>query len=189
MASNNCPLCMGKLTNGEFLSCGYKLPDEEALSAVYNYDPSDYPQQQPEMREITPDVQMEEIYPNRPEPIFKVRDDEGKTVQGEYNAAQNTNAAANENPYASNGNPYADNGSFKPYINPNAQIPTPANTSNNSGSEFSEFMKKNWWLLLLSFFLPVIGLIIFLTDKNDLKNNKYKWLILAAVVAGFIIPP
>ena len=81
MAAERCPLCQSKLKNGECESCGYRLPDEGGISAYYNYDPSDYPQEQPAVREITPEHQVEEIYPNRPEPIdFKVRDDQGKTV-------------------------------------------------------------------------------------------------------------
>lgn len=85
MAAEKCPLCQNKLKNGECPSCGYKLPDEGDISAYYNYDPSDYPQEQPAVREITPEIQMEEIYPNRPEPIdFKVRNDDGKTVGSPY---------------------------------------------------------------------------------------------------------
>ncbi|MCH5348857.1 MAG: hypothetical protein J1E40_06000 [Oscillospiraceae bacterium] len=66
MAAERCPLCQSKLVKGECLSCGYRPPDEGDISALYNYDPTDYPQEQP-VREIMPDVQMEEIYPNRPE--------------------------------------------------------------------------------------------------------------------------
>ena len=102
MAAERCPLCQSKLKNGECESCGYKLPDEGGISAYYNYDPSDYPQEQPAVREITPEHQMEEIYPNRPEPIdFKVRNDEGKTVNSPYN--QNKAYNQNNNGYGQYG--------------------------------------------------------------------------------------
>ena len=80
--AERCPLCQGKLQNGECVSCGYRIPDEDDISALYNYDPSDYPQPEEEhIREIIPDVQMEEIYPDRPDPIdIKVRNDQGKTI-------------------------------------------------------------------------------------------------------------
>lgn len=121
--AERCPLCQGKLQNGECVSCGYRPPDEEDISALYNYDPSDYPQPQSEeehIREITPEVQMEEIYPNRPEPIeIKVRDSQGKTIgqngqnsQGSpyYQSGQNS-PYGQQGQYGGNqGNPYYQNG-------------------------------------------------------------------------------
>ena len=91
MAAERCPLCQSKLKNGECLSCGYRPPSEGDISALYNYDPSDYPQEQP-VREIMPDVQMEEIYPGRPEmPDIKVHDGQNNTT-GMYGAGLNKEA-------------------------------------------------------------------------------------------------
>ncbi len=110
--AERCPLCQGKLQNGECVSCGYRIPDEDDISALYNYDPSDYPQPEEEhIREIIPDVQMEEIYPDRPDPIdIKVRNDQGKTIgqngnfsygqQGQYGQPLNGQGS----PYYQGGN-------------------------------------------------------------------------------------
>ena len=141
---------------------------------------------------------MEEIYPNRAEtPMFKVRDDEGHTVRSRIDLTKPNEKTA-DNPYA---NPYASDG------NPNASNPyagyTPEGVPNKSGSPFanqsvyssvdtdstSEFWKKYWWLLLLSFFMPVIGIILNATMKNELKQYKASYLVIVAIVLGFIIPP
>ena len=60
MADNRCPLCMEKLKNGECASCGYRLPDEENISSIYNTEPISQPEPEP-IREIIPEVQMEEV--------------------------------------------------------------------------------------------------------------------------------
>ncbi|MGN0552698.1 MAG: hypothetical protein ACI4I1_04895 [Oscillospiraceae bacterium] len=52
MAQNRCPLCGGKVVNGECIGCGYSLPDEEKLSAPYNLDPED---DRPEIFEPAPE--------------------------------------------------------------------------------------------------------------------------------------
>lgn len=193
---------MGKLTAGECPSCGYRLPNEEDISAIYDYEPDNYPQEQPAMREITPDVQMDEIYPNRPEPVqFKVRDNEGQTVRGEYkgnNAANsnNGNPYANQNgsPYANGGNPYANqNGSFQPYQKQNSPFAnTPVNNSN--GETIGDFWSKYWWMVLMTVFIPtfvgpIIGIVYYSNDKNGVKSHKYGWLLFLAITLGFLIPP
>ena len=199
MAAQKCPLCMGKLTAGECPSCGYRLPDEEDISAIYDYEPDDYPQEQPAMREITPDVQMEEIYPNRPEPVqFKVRDNDGQTIRGEYNSntANNTNNgnpyANGGNPYANNGNPYANqNGSFQPYQNQNSPFAnTPANQFGGTDTEtFGTFLAKHWVTLLLTLMIPIVGIVFYAVNRNDIKSSKYHWLVIVLAVLGFILPP
>ncbi|MBQ3160977.1 MAG: hypothetical protein IJC04_02495 [Oscillospiraceae bacterium] len=202
MADERCPLCMEKLRGGECASCGYKLPDEENISSIYDYEPAEYPEPEPAIREITPEVQMEEIYPNRAEtPMFKVRDDEGHTVRSRIDLTKPNEKPADNpyaNPYASDGNPNASNSNSNPYAGY-----TPEGVPNKSGSPFanqsvyssvdtdstSEFWKKYWWLLLLSFFMPVIGIILNATMKNELKQYKASYLVIVAIVLGFIIPP
>ena len=202
MADERCPLCMEKLRGGECASCGHKLPDEENISSIYDYEPAEYPEPEPAIREITPEVQMEEIYPNRAEtPMFKVRDDEGHTVRSRIDLTKPNEKPADNpyaNPYASDGNPNASNSNSNPYAGY-----TPEGVPNKSGSPFanqsvyssvdtdstSEFWKKYWWLLLLSFFMPVIGIILNATMKNELKQYKASYLVIVAIVLGFIIPP
>lgn len=196
-----CPLCQGKLVNGECISCGYKPPDEGDISALYNYDPSDYPQEEPKMREIAPDPFMEEIYPDRQNaPKFKVRDDEGKTVRSDRNAADQYANTPPKQEYKSP-NPYANDGTFKPYQSaqnngekPNFQNPYANNgnfkpyTGNTSNDDFGAFLKQYWWLLLLAFLIPVVGLVMFFSMKDSI-SPKYRWVLIAAAVLGFILPP
>ncbi len=197
MADNRCPLCMEKLNGGECLSCGFRLPDEEAISAIYDGEPSEQFQPEPAIREITPEIQMEEIYPNRSEPKFKVRDDEGRTVRTDVKAdlKKNKNATneSNGNPYASNGNPYAGytpdgaNGNTKsPFANPSAN--TVADTETASG-----FIKKYWWLLLIALFVPapvgsIVAIILNSAMKSELKQYKASYLLVLAIIIGFILP-
>ncbi|MBQ7980052.1 MAG: hypothetical protein IJ305_00425, partial [Oscillospiraceae bacterium] len=162
------------------------------------YDTEPISQPEP-IREITPEIQMEEIYPNRAEPKFKVRDDEGKTVRTDVkvdlNKKSKTNTsdgnpnASDGNPNASNGNPYAGytpegvpNKSGSPFANPSANFS--ADTESVQG-----FLKRYWWLLLLSFFIPIVGIILYSTMKNELKMYKASYLVIIAIVLGFIIPP
>ena len=189
-----CPLCGGKTVNSECVSCGYRLPDESDISSLYNYDPSDYPQENPSMPE-TGYAYAEPEDVNTPE--FKVREN----PYAENNAGANNNAG---NPYANNnGNPYANNnGNFTPYQSPNnnggnQQQPYQnpyANgnfkpyTSNGSSGDFGSFFKQYWWLLLLSFFVPIVGLIFFMTSKDKIDKSFHN-IIIIAIVLGFILPP
>lgn len=207
MADERCPLCMEKLRNGECASCGYKLPDEENLSAIYDAEPAEYYEPEP-VREITPEIQMEEIYPNREEtaiPNFKVRDDNGKTVISRIDLASidekkngngnpyampypnNNPNATGSNPNASNGNPYAG---YTPEGVPNSSGGSPfANPSVNQSADTesaSAFWKKYWWLVLLSFFIPIIGIILYSTMKSELKQYKASYIMIIAIVLGFI---
>ncbi len=189
MADERCPLCMERLKNGECASCGYRLPDEGDISAGYDYDPAEYPQEQPVIREITPEVQMEEIYPNRDEPLkFKVRDDEGHTVRSKVDLTK-TRENTSGNPYTSNGNPYAG---YTPEGVPNKSGSPFANQSVYTSSDTestSAFLKKYWWLLLISFFIPIAGIILNSAMKSELKQYKASYLVIIAIVLGFIIPP
>ena len=199
MADSRCPLCMEKLKNGECVSCGYKLPDEENISSIYDAEPSAYLEAEPAVREITPAVQMEEIYPNREEmPKFKVRDDEGKTVRADVKVNLNKKTetktsgnVTNTNPYASNGNPYAGytpegvpNKSGSPFANQSVYSSSSADTETVQG-----FLKKYWWLLLLTFFIPLVGVILYSTMKHEIRQYKAHYLVLIALVLGIIIPP
>lgn len=172
MAAERCPLCQSTLNNGECASCGYRIPDEGGISAYYNYAPSDYPREQPAVREITPEHQAEEIYPNRPEPIdlIKVRNDEGKTVNDSDNTPN-----------------YQNSGEY------------PCQPQQNSGSNLPDsvllkvFLEKFWYLPLLAFIFPFpVGVIIFaviaVLTKNDQASirSKLRNLIMIPLILGFI---
>ncbi len=189
--AERCPLCQGKLQNGECLSCGYRIPDEDEISALYNYDPSDYPQpeqEQEHIREIIPDVQMEEIYPNRPEPVnLKVRNSQGKTVRKNYGqTAQNDQPYYRQqnNQYPQTGQYGQNAGQLPPYYQ---QLNNPYSPYNNQGyygnnrqngnvnnlsDTVNEFFTKYWWLVLLCLFAPVFGIFAFVLLKNQGKADK-----------------
>lgn len=200
MADERCPLCMEKLKHGECASCGYTLPNENNISSIYDAEPEEYAESEP-IREITPEIQMEEIYPNRQEtPKFKVRTDEGKTVRTDYGfdtAGTWNKPEAKEKSFAesnqrTNGNPYSG---YTPEGIPNKSGGSPfANPSVNSGSAadtetVAGFVKKYWWLLLLTFFIPIVGIILYSTMKNELKQYKAHYLVIVAIVLSFILPP
>ena len=132
---------------------------------------------------------------------FKVRDDKGKTVRVDLTKPEDkTDNQANgtdSNPYESNGNPNASNGNpyagYTPEGVPNSSGGSPfANPSVNQSTDTestSAFMKKYWWLLLLAFMFPIIGIIINSTMKHELKQYKASYLVIIAIVLGFVLPP
>ncbi len=195
--AKKCPLCGGKLKDNYCDSCGYAVPDDEELSALYNLDPTDYPQpqEQPAVREITPKVQAEEIYPNRPKPPkFKVRDDEGKTVQGDY--GQNAQRA---NPYVEQSGQKTPPPSY--YANDAGRMPPPSpyvNTGNTGGSgkQFSKdmikaFARKYWWYLALVLFCPFLAgaIITIALIANNVFEKKYVSLAVVALILSIFLPP
>lgn len=187
MTGNKCPLCMGKLKDSECPSCGYRLPDEERISSIYNHDPISDPLPQASVREIIPEIEMEEIYPDRPEPPkFKVRTDDGKTVRDDYGRKKVKISKYSENPYE-------NDGSFTPYQKNDSPFSNKASRINNADgsnitSEIVEFIKNNLQLLILSFFFPFLGLILLLA-KSDLRTGKFKGIMIAVIIAGFIFSP
>lgn len=61
-----CPLCGEELAGKACAVCGYVLPDEEKLTALYDLDPDECHSEELPVREITPVHLTDEIYPNRP---------------------------------------------------------------------------------------------------------------------------
>lgn len=192
-----CPLCGGKTVNNECTSCGYRLPDESDLSSLYNYDPSDYPQENPSMPE-TGYTYAEPENVNVPE--FKVRENPyAENNAGASPYADNNGASPYEN---NNGNPYANNnGNFTPYQSPQNnggnqkqtyQNPyanfNPYTSSSSPSEDFGEFFRQFWWLLLVSFFLPIVGIILYATMNHKI-NAKFHTLIKIIIVLGFVLPP
>lgn len=218
MAAKRCPLCGGNVKDNYCDSCGYSLPDEEDISALYNYDPSDYPQEEPAIREITPKHITEEIFPNRPEPFkFEVREDpktkndnpkdspflnpyagqnngaSGTSRAGGANGTQNQSGrqAGGQSPYAQ---PYLNN--VPPQNNPQQNQNPYANNgnfkpyanANQPAGSFGDFLKKYWLLAVVSFFAPFFG-IVWLCIDNKAIDKKYRGYIIALIILGFILPP
>lgn len=190
-----CPLCGGKTVNNECTSCGYRLPDENDLSSLYNYDPSDYPQEDPSMPE-TGYTYAEPENVNVPE--FKVRENPYAENNAEANPYANNNGA---DPYANNntGNPYANFNPYqspqnnggnqqKPFQNPYANGNFKPYKSNSSSGDFGSFFSKYLWLIIVSFFFPILGLIYFLISREKI-DKRFHHIIIIAIVLGFVLPP
>lgn len=208
MAMKKCPLCGGKLEKNYCDSCGYSVPDEEELSALYNYDPSDYPQEEPAIREITPEHITDEIYPNRPEPVeLKVREEEKKDAPFVNPYANQDNGVGNTNANKPKASPYANNTPkqsggqspyARPYVNNNPPQNTPqqnqnpyanggftpyTNTTNSSGGSFKEFMEKSWVILLIMLLMPrVFTLIIGISLLKSTDKEFKKYMLIATVL-------
>lgn len=215
MPKKTCPLCGGKLKNNYCESCGYDVPEDDDLSALYDMEPENDAFGEV-VREITPDVQSEEIYPNRPagfdtayeqyqQPKFKVRDNEGNTVhQNPYGqqpppppfAQQNGQNRQNQQ----NANPY---GGYRGYggaqNNGGNAAPPPSPFANQRGqggqnrqttqyANAGDFMKAYWWLLLIAFLAPVAAIIVLVSIKKTI-DQKYIGIVIAVIVLGFILPP
>ncbi len=218
MPKKTCPLCGGKLKNNYCESCGYDVPEDDDLSALYDMEPENDSFGEV-VREVTPDVQAEEIYPNRPagydtayeQPKFKVRDNNGNTVhQNPYGqqsppspfAQQNgqnlqnrqNHQAQNNRQNQQNANPY---GGYRGTQNNGGNGSPPPSPYANQGrqnrqtSQYAsagDFMKAYWWLLLGSFFIPWAGIIILVSMLKTI-DQKYFGIVIAAIVLGFILPP
>lgn len=194
MAAKRCPLCGGSVKDNYCGSCGYTIPDEAEISALYNYDPSDYPQEEPAVREITPKHITEEIYPNRPEPPkFEVRENRAETKNNSPYAnpyaGQDNGLNGGANPYANNNppqnqnqnnnqNPYA-NGNFKPYANPNQSKPA---------GGFWDFIKNNIIFAIITLIFPWYGIIWLITSSKNADKSHIPFIIILMVL-GVILPP
>lgn len=158
-----CPLC-GELTTGSTcLKCGYVLPSEEELAALYNLDPSDYPQTAA-VREIVPEHISGEVYPDTAMavPDIKVR---GAAVRAAVMSPVNPKPVSVPMTYSAN----------MPAANPrpvqNAQnlqnLQNMQNTQSPSEfmwdvwESFAENFRKCWTLLPLCYFFPPCIIIYF----------------------------
>lgn len=223
MPKKTCPLCGEKLKNNYCESCGYDVPEDDDLSALYDMEPENDAFGEA-VREVTPDVQAEEIYPNRPagydtayeQPKFKVRDNNGNTVhQNQYGqqpppspfTQQNGQNGQNQQNQQNqqNANPYRWHGGCGGAQNNggNAAPPSPFANQGGQGSQSGQggqrrqttqyasagdFMKAYWWLLLVSFLVPWVGIIILVSMLKTI-DQKYIGIVIAAIVLGFIFPP
>ncbi len=149
-----CPLC-GELTTGSTcFKCGYVMPDEEELAALYNLDPSDYPQSAA-VREIVPERISAEIYPD-----IRVRG----AVQTAAGARSNVNPKPVSVPARYNANMPA--ASPRPVQNARNVQNQPNMTSPSEfiwdvWENFAENFRKCWTLLPLCYFFPPCILVYF----------------------------
>lgn len=209
MPKKTCPLCGGELKNNYCENCWYDVPDDDDLSAIYDMDP-DNDAFGEQVREVVPEVQSEEIYPNRPagydtayeQPNFKVRDNEGKTVRRNYQNPYGQQNQYNRNNQSPPPSPFAQQSGSgnaspppSPFANNGTGSPPPSPFANGGQQAFAddikEFAKKYWWVWLLLFLLPWWLCIIVFTAfcRNTVIEQKYRWILVLSFVAALILPP
>lgn len=208
LAQHRCPLCGGRILHGECADCGYRLPDEDRLSAPYNLDPED---DRPEAFAPAPEkYEMPEAKAVRP----YTEQDSGNAAPVRERSAPNipnikvapTQTQFN-NPYAPNNqnNAPAQNvqpvqqnqqGWQNPYNYNPVQRPTGGNTNWNSSQNSqkqSGILAALIVLLMLTLFAPffgVVGLILngsFGSKLNVGTRKIFTVLFIIAIVLSNII--
>lgn len=207
MAQNRCPICGEKILSGECIGCGYRLPDEDKLSAPYNLDPED---DRPEA--FAPDPHKYEMpsaeYGGKTAVGCDERQDMPNIkVMPTNNMPANNNANQNgnwQNPYnyvsppANNansqtgGNNTANNTGWQ---NPYNYNPGGANNNKNPYSGANTDKEKLLtvglvFMAITAFFLPIMaiaGIIAMNSAKNmdPKKRLTFKVLFIIALLAGF----
>lgn len=163
MTIQKCPLCGGRVNNSVCSSCGYEIPDEESISAMYDYDPSN-------------DVPPEE---KQPEKLSEYDMPSVSPLDFDNAAQQNINikAAAANNPPVNQAasrpaprvvvqqkvNAPVQRGQNVPPAQNNPQINQPANQTSFSVvdmivKDVADFVRAHWWKFLLLLFVPPSGL-------------------------------
>lgn len=196
MAQNRCPLCGGKVVNGECVGCGYSLPDEGKLSAPYNLDPED---DRPEIFEPAPEkyempgVDMDSVgrygaapvkektaqnAPNiKVAPTINNNPAPQNTPQGWQNPYGNSPAQRNtpqrNSPQQNTPQNTSQQGWQNPYNYNPAQRPAPNNVNptvhNNSSGKYILIMVV---FLLLGFFSPIFAVIgLASASDSSMKDN------------------
>lgn len=176
MARNKCPLCGGRILNGECAGCGFRLPDEEKLSAPYNLDPEDdrsdilepasekyrMPEADPEMAQKYGGAAPAKEKSEAQAPNIKV-----VPTQANY-PAQNNNQGW-QNPYGSSAQQNTPQNI--PQNNPQQgwQNPYNQNPANNGGASSNSdkiLLIGFIMLLIISLFSPIFGVIGLILNQN-----------------------
>ena len=188
LAQHRCPLCGGRILHGECAECGYKLPDEDKLSAPYNLDPED---DRPEAYAPAPEkYEMPEAKasPNRPytdRDAMPVRERSEEKIPNIKVAPTQTPF---NNPYSPNGqqnnapaqnvqhaqqnqqgwqNPYNYNPAQRPTRKP--VNPTPTFSPNTQKGLLAALIV----LVIMAFFSPFFGVVgLILNGSFGSKLNK-----------------
>lgn len=178
MTIQKCPLCGGRVNNSVCSTCGYEIPDEDSISAMYDYDPSnDGPSEEKQSEKLS-----EYDMPSLAAPDF------------DKAAPQNLNikaAAVNYPPVNQAVNRPAPRVVVQPKVNApvqrgqnappaynNPQINQPSNQTSFSVMDMivkdvADFVRANWWKFLLLLFVPPSGFAfsIFYWLKCKLKGG------------------
>lgn len=206
LAQHRCPLCGGRILHGECADCGYRLPDEDKLSAPYNLDPEDdrpeafapAPEkyEMPEAKAVRPYTEQDAA-PVRERSAPNIPNIKVVPTQTQFNdpyAPNNQNNAPAQNPQQNQ--PNNQQGWQNPYNYNPAQRPTGGNTNWNSSQNSqkqSGILAALIVLLMLTLFAPffgVVGLILngsFGSKLNVGTRTIFTVLFIIAIVLSNII--
>lgn len=170
MAQKKCPLCGGRITNGSCSDCGYSMPDEELISSVYNYDPSDY-----NIKEQRAEEEREMSVPEIPADMMP-----DARIQPNIQPVQN-NELMKPEPKAQNENPYAD---FSPVDNNNNQKGNKlfGSGANAGGLDVKSLVIKS----ICGYVFPAIGVYFAVMYGIDYGKSKNKNDLISAIVVGAV---
>lgn len=191
LAQNRCPLCGGRILHGECADCGYRLPDEDKLSAPYNLDPED---DRPEAFAPAPEkYEMPEMKPytkldTAEKPAENIPNIKVMPTQTQFNnpyAPNNQNNAPAQNPQQTP--PNNQQGWQNPYNYNPAQRPTrnPVNPTSSQNSQ-KGILAALIVLLMLTFFAPffgVVGLILNGSFGSKLNTGTRKLFTIMFIIA------
>lgn len=188
LAQHRCPLCGGRILHGECAGCGYRLPDEDRLSAPYNLDP--------EAKAVRPYTEQDGA-PVRERSAPNIPNIKVVPTQTQFNdpyAPNNQNNAPAQNPQQNQ--PNNQQGWQNPYNYNPAQRPTgcPVNpTYSQNSQKQSGILAALIVLLMLTLFAPffgVVGLILngsFGSKLNVGTRKIFTVLFIIAIVLSNII--
>lgn len=208
LAQHRCPLCGGRILHGECADCGYRLPDEDRLSAPYNLDPEDdrpeafapAPEkyEMPEAKAVRPYTEQDSgnAAPVRERSAPNIPNIKVVPTQTQFNNPyapnnQNNAPAQNVQPAQQNQqgwqNPYNYNPAQRPTRNP--VNPTYSQNSQKQNGMLAALIV----LLMLTLFAPffgVVGLILngsFGSKLNVGTRKIFTVLFIIAIVLSNII--
>lgn len=206
LAQHRCPLCGGRILHGECADCGYRLPDEDRLSAPYNLDPEDdrpeafapAPEkyEMPEAKAVRPYTEQDAA-PVRERSEEKIPNIKVAPTQTPFNnpySPNNQNNAPAQDPQQTPVN--NQQGWQNPYNYNPAQRPTrsPVNpTYSQNSQKQSGMLAALIVLLMLTLFAPffgVVGLILngsFGSKLNAGTRKIFTVLFIIAIVLSNII--
>lgn len=188
--------------HGECADCGYRLPDEDRLSAPYNLDPEDdrpeafapVPEkyEMPEAKAVRPYTEQDggNAAPVRERSAPNIPNIKVAPTQTPFNNPYSPNGQQNNAP-AQNAQPAQQNqqGWQNPYNYNPAQRPTGGNTNRNSSQNSqkqSGMLAALIVLLMLTFFAPffgVVGLILNGSFGSKLNAGTRKLFTIMFIIA------
>lgn len=200
LVAEKCPLCGSALAGNICESCGYALPRDEELAALYNLGPVDYPRESP-VREIIPEHISEEIYPNRKGTVVKVR--RRKAVRKTQDTSQSLSeflcddaavfkeaAAVPQKPIVIkvHGRNMRLTAGYVP--NTRLWVKRVEKKAYVRSVSFGETLSAFWWLLVMAVISPTLATIALIISTIKAKgkiNIKFVALLFAAEILRIII--